>query len=314
MTATAYVRLYQESHTRSTGYQVTEWVDNSYTSAQLLAPFLMSRSRGERADAFERVATPLDLSTYNTTSLQYFELHDGDTDPYPSIAASLVLPETTYLVISILLRPHWDVSTAINGVSYAAVSDQQSFPLIGISSVVGGTGVRVVDTASLYLTGAQFTDDSIGSWIYLSGMTTSANDGAMRVVSFEGELVRVFRPAGPLVTETCTAATWNKKYLLINSNHAFLRREPRMAWAVSRSSGLSYVPVTSGSVGIITTVDSSGDFYLTDRITLLFPTVNQAIAHMTSVRTYLKFLEEQLNEIDSDVSFGTLGPFDYPGV
>lgn len=314
MTAAAYVRLYQESHARTTGYQVTEWIDSSNTSSQLLAPFLMSRKAGEQADAFERVATPVDLTTYNTTNLRYFELHDGVTDPYTSITASLALAGTTYLVLSMSTLPHWDVTTLINTVAYTTTSNEQRFEIATIGTVLGGTGVRVVSTDSLYLTGAQLTTDDVGAWIYLSGMTTPANDGPVRINSFEGELVRVFRPAGSLVVENCTGATWSRKRLVTKSTAPFLRREPRMAWSVVRGSGWSAVAVTSGTVGVISTYDATGDFYLTDRVTLLFPTLSQATDHMTSVRTYLDALTDQLNDIESDVSFGVLGPFDYPGV
>ena len=162
MTAAASVRLYQEGHARSTGYQVTEWIDSAHTTSQLLSPFLMARKPLEIPDTFERVATPLDLTTYSATKLAYFEIRGGDVDPYPDILTNLALTGICYIVVDVTALPHWDVDTDINTVSYDSTGDEQEFRIGGIHASGGGQGVRASDATTLYLTGAQFTPNEIG--------------------------------------------------------------------------------------------------------------------------------------------------------
>lgn len=312
MTATAYVRLYQEGHARSTGYQVTEWVDSSLTSTQLRSPFLMSVMPLETPDEFERVATPIDLETYSATTMGHLELRGGDVDPYALVLTSLGLAGTTEVVIDVGSLPHWDVTTAINTVSYADDANTQVFPISSIEITNQTSGVCVVGTGSLYATGISLTPEDVGAWLYLTGMTTTANNGAAKILSYEGELVRVFRPTGALVNENCPSAQWNRKRISLATTKPFLRKEPRQACIIQRDNGGSPVSVTTSTVSVICPRVESPDFYLTDRITLLFSTLEQATSHMTVVRSYLEALTTDLNAIEENETFGTLGPFDYP--
>lgn len=248
--AASIIRIRQKGYTRSTGFQLVNWVVTVpvadpggspliATSPTLYQPLFVVRDVGG-FEVFARVAKNADLGEIDQHELRYFEPRGlgGDVLFAPQIEGGPPGPfagdELAFAV------PHWTEDMA--------PYDTQVFPVLRSVARAEGSAPTVLPGNKLVLSDYTFKSSDVDSWVYLSGFATSGNNGLARILAVVGNVAVINKT----VVTSQVGGAWQFPRVEINTRpdlalepKFFPTKESDVAWSLRRS-GVTILERTSG--------------------------------------------------------------------